>query len=41
VKPGGVLTGKIVGSRAKTAWNLEFTVTLPAKDAFSGMTCDK
>ena len=41
VKPGGRLTGKIVGSRSKTTWNLEFDVTLPAKDAAAGMSCGK
>ena len=41
VKPGGRLTGKIVGNRSKTAWNLEFDVTLPAKDAAAGMSCGK
>jgi TPR repeat protein len=41
VKPGGRLTGKIVGNRSKTAWNLDFDVTLPAKDAAAGMSCGK
>lgn len=41
VKPGGTLTGKIAGSRGKTTWNLEFAVTLPAKDAAAGMSCSK
>lgn len=41
VAPGGRLTGKIVGGRGKTTWNLEFDVTLPAKDAAAGMTCTK
>ena len=41
VKPGGRLTGKIVGSRSKTTWNLDFDVTLPAKDAAAGMSCGK
>jgi hypothetical protein len=41
VKPGGVLTGKITGGRSKTAFNLEFSVTLPAKDAAAGLTCGK
>jgi hypothetical protein len=39
VKPGGRLTGTIIGARAATAWNLDFDVTLPAKDAAAGMTC--
>jgi Sel1 repeat len=41
LKPGGTLTGKIVGSKAKTTWNLEFDLKLPAKDAAAGMTCGK
>jgi hypothetical protein len=41
VKPGGRLTGKIVGSRSKTTWNLESDLTLPAKDAAAGMSCGK
>ena len=41
VAPGGRLTGRIVGSRAKTSWNLDFEVTLPAKDAAAGMSCGK
>ena len=41
IKPGGRLAGKIVGSRSKTTWNLEFDVTLPAKDAAAGMSCGK
>jgi len=41
VKPGGRLAGRIVGSRSKTAWNLEFDVTLPVKDAAAGMSCGK
>jgi hypothetical protein len=39
VKPGGLLSGRIAGSRGKTAWNLDFDVTLPAKDAAAGMSC--
>jgi TPR repeat protein len=39
VKPGGRLSGRIVGSRAKTSWNLDFDVTLPAKDAAAGLSC--
>ena len=41
VKPGGRLTGKIVGARGKTAWTLDFDVALPAKDAAAGMSCGK
>ena len=36
VKPGAMLTGKIVGGRGKTTWNLEFDVKLPDKDAAGG-----
>jgi TPR repeat protein len=39
IKPGAMLSGKIVGSRDKTSWNLDFDVTLPAKDAAAGRTC--
>ena len=39
LKPGGVLSGKITGSRDKTSWNFDFDVVLPAKDAAAGMTC--
>ena len=45
LKPGGNLVGKITGSRASDgrpyAWDLSFDVTLPAKDAASGITCGK
>ena len=41
VKPGAVLSGRIVGARGKTTWNLEFDVRLPAKDAAAGMSCGK
>jgi hypothetical protein len=41
IKPGGTLAGKIVGSRGKTTWNLDFDVKLPAKEASAGMSCDK
>jgi len=41
VTPGGKLTGKIIGGRAKTTWNLDFDVTLPVKDAAAGMSCAK
>lgn len=39
IKAGGLLSGRIVGSRGKTAWNFDFDVTLPAKDAAAGMSC--
>jgi hypothetical protein len=41
IKPGGTLAGKIVGSRGKTTWNLDFDVKLPAKEASAGMSCGK
>jgi uncharacterized protein len=41
VKPGAMLSGRIVGARGKTTWNLEFNVRLPAKDAAAGMTCGR
>ena len=41
VKPGGTLTGRIVGSRGRTTWIFAFDVKLPAKDAAAGMGCVK
>jgi hypothetical protein len=41
IKPGGALAGKIVGSRGKTTWNLDFDVKVPAKEASAGMSCGK
>ena len=41
IMPGALLSGKINGSRGKTSWNLDFAVTLPAKDAAAGRTCGK
>ena len=41
VKPGAMLTGRIVGSLGKTTWNLEFDVKLPEKDAAAGLSCGK
>jgi len=45
LKPGGNLVGRITGSRSSDgrpyAWDLTFDVTLPAKDAASGVTCGK
>jgi len=41
IKPGALLSGKIVGNRGKTSWNLDFDLTLPAKDAAAGMACGK
>jgi hypothetical protein len=39
IKPGGVLSGRIAGSRGKTSFNFDFDVTLPTKDAAAGLTC--
>ena len=39
IKPGGTLTGRIVGQRAKTSWALDFDMNLPTKDAAAGMGC--
>ena len=41
IKPGGRLTGRFIGARAATTFNLDFDVTLPAKDAAAAMTCAK
>jgi len=45
VKPGGKLTGWITGNRTSDgrpySWDLAFDVTLPTKEAASGMTCGK
>jgi hypothetical protein len=41
VKPGGVLSGKIVGSLDKTSFSFDFELTLPAKDAAAGLSCGK
>jgi hypothetical protein len=45
LKPGGNLVGKITGSRSSDGrpymWDLTFDVTLPSKDAASGVTCGK
>ena len=41
VKPGAMLTGRIVGGRSKTTWNLDFDVKLPERDAAAGMSCGK
>jgi hypothetical protein len=41
VEPGAMLSGRIVGARAKTTWVLDFDVKLPAKDSAVGMRCGK
>ena len=39
LKPGGALSGRIVGSRGKTSFTFDFELTLPMKDAAAGMSC--
>lgn len=39
VRPGGVLSGRIVGSRGKTSWTFDFDLTLPEQDAAAGLSC--
>jgi hypothetical protein len=39
IKPGGTLSGKIVGNLAKTAFTFDFELNLPTKDAAAGMSC--
>jgi TPR repeat protein len=39
IKPGGTLSGKIVGNLDKTAFTFDFDLNLPAKDAAAGMSC--
>ncbi len=41
LKPGAMLTGRIVGGLGKTSWVFDFDLKLPAKDAAAGMTCGK
>jgi hypothetical protein len=41
IKPGALLSGRIVGGRGKTSFTLDFDVTLPARDAAAGMSCGK
>jgi hypothetical protein len=41
LKPGGTLSGKIVGKLDKTTFNFDFDVSLPTKDAAAGMSCEK
>ncbi len=41
IKPGSMLTGRIVGGLGKTSWVFDFDVKLPEKDAAAGMTCGK
>ena len=39
IKPGGALSGKIVGSHDKTAFTFDFELNLPAREAAAGMGC--
>jgi TPR repeat protein len=39
IKPGGTLSGKIVGTLEKTTFTFDFELSLPAKDAAAGMDC--
>jgi len=39
VRPGGALSGRIVGKWRKTTWDLTFDLKLPATDAAQGMDC--
>jgi len=39
IKPGGTLSGRIVGSLEKTAFAFDFELSLPTKDAAAGMSC--
>ena len=39
LKPGGTLSGKIVGNLGKTSFSFDFELNLPAKEAAAGMGC--
>src|SRR5450631_89497 len=41
LEPGGTLSGRIVGQRAKTSWTFDFDLNLQTKDAAAGMGCGK
>jgi TPR repeat protein len=41
VKPGAMLTGRIVGALGKTTWNLDFDLKLPENDNGGGLICGK
>jgi len=41
LKPGGALSGKIVGNLDKTSFTFDFELYLPTKDAAGGMSCGK
>jgi hypothetical protein len=39
IKPGGTVSGKIVGGRNKTSFTFDFELNLPAKEAAAGLGC--
>jgi uncharacterized Ntn-hydrolase superfamily protein len=39
IKPGGTLSGRIVGNLEKTAFTFDFELNLPAKEAAAGLGC--
>jgi hypothetical protein len=41
IKPGGTLSGKIVGNLDKTAFTFDFELNLPTKEAAAGVSCGK
>ena len=41
LEPGGTLSGRIVGQRAKTSWTFDFDLNLPTKDSAAGVSCGK
>ena len=41
IRPGGTLSGRIVGARDKTSFTFDFDLDLPANDAAAGMSCGK
>jgi TPR repeat protein len=41
LKPGGTLSGRIVGNLDKTAFTFDFELNLPTKEAAAGMSCGK
>ena len=41
LRPGGTLSGKIVGKLDQTAFDFDFDVNLPVKDAAAGLSCGK
>lgn len=41
IKPGAMLTGRIVGGTGKTTWIFDFDLKLPLKESAAGMACSK